>query len=84
MHGGYIMVAYAEKGTMRLHFSWRTTAALTTTSYFQGTWFGNWQFKDKSGTGRDVIITVGPQNPDGSFDIEYSWGRDKIQWVVPF
>lgn len=52
-------------------------AALTTTSYFQGTWFGKWQYVGKSQTGRDVTITVGPQNPDGSFDIEYSWGAGR-------
>jgi len=49
-------------------------AALETTSYFQGTWVGSWQSESRDGTGRDVTITVGPKNPDETFDIEYSWG----------
>jgi len=52
-------------------------AALETTSYFQGTWVGSWQSESRDGTGRDVTITVGPKNPDETFDIEYSWGSGK-------
>ena len=71
-------VAHAEKGDNTAPPSvGEQPAALTTTSYFQGTWFGNWQIVGKGGTGRDVTITVGPQNPDGSCDIEYSWGAGR-------
>jgi len=52
-------------------------AVLETTSYFQGTWVGNWQSENRDGTVRSVTITVGPKNPDGTFDIEYSWGPGK-------
>lgn len=57
-----------------------------TTSYFQGTWVGNWQSESRDGTGRDVTITVGPKNPDGTFDIEYSWGSGediKRNHIIP-
>lgn len=66
-------VAYAEKGDNTAPTSAEEKpAALKTTSYFQGTWVGNWQIESR--TGRDVTITVGPKNLDGTFDIEYSWG----------
>jgi hypothetical protein len=68
-------IAYAEKGDNTAPSSvGEQPAVLTTTSYFQGTWVGNWQPEDRSGTGRDISIAVGPKNPDGTFDIEYSWG----------
>jgi len=61
-------------------------AALKTTSYFQGTWVGNWQSESRDGTGRYVTITVGPKNPDETFDIEYSWGSGediKGRHIIP-
>jgi hypothetical protein len=67
-------VAYAEKGDNTAPPSIEQKPAfLKTTSYFQGTWVGNWKEK-ASVTSRDVTITVGSKNPDGTFDIEYSWG----------
>jgi len=57
-----------------------------TDAYFQGTWVGNWQSESRDGTGRDVTITVGPKNPDGTCDIEYSWGSGydiKGHHIVP-
>lgn len=48
-------------------------AMIVTASYFQGSWVGSWKYmvgqKDQ-----DVTITVGPRNPDGTFDTNYSWG----------
>ena len=61
-------------------------APLKTTSYFQGTWVGNWQSESRDGTGRHVTITVGPKNPDETFDIEYSWGSGediKGRHIIP-
>ena len=61
-------------------------AALKTTSYFQGTWVGNWQSESSDGSGRHVTITVGPKNPDETFDIEYSWGSGediKGRHIIP-
>jgi hypothetical protein len=55
----------------------RKPATLQPSSYFQGTWVGSWQSESRDGTGRDVTITVGPKNPDDTFDIEYSWGSGK-------
>ena len=67
--------AHAEKGDNTAPPSAeQKPAAPKTTSYFQGTWIGNWQSESRDGTGRHVTITVGPINPDGTFDIEYSWG----------
>jgi hypothetical protein len=60
--------------------------APSTTSYFQGTWVGNWQSESRDGTGRDVTITVGTKNPDGTCDIEYSWGSGediKRNHIIP-
>jgi hypothetical protein len=71
-------VVHAEKGDNTAPPSAeQKPAAHKTTSYFQGTWVGNWQSESRDGTGRDVTITVGPKNPDGTFDIEYSWGSGK-------
>jgi len=68
-------IAYAEKGDNTVSPSAEEQpAALKTTSYFQGTWVGTWQPETRTGTGRDITIKVGPKNPDGTFDIEYSWG----------
>lgn len=81
-------VAFAEKGDNTAPPSvGDQPAALETTSYFQGTWGGTWEAA-KGGviTGRKITITVGPKNPDGTFDIEYSWGsgRDsKGRNIVP-
>ena len=72
-------VAYAEKGDNTVPSSTEDKpAALKTTSYFQGTWVGNWERVDASGTGRDITITVGPKSSDGTFDIEYSWGSGQL------
>jgi len=80
-------VAHAEKGDKSAPPSVeQKPAAPKTTSYFQGTWIGNWQSESRDGTGRDVTITVGPKNPDGTFDIEYSWGSGydiKGHHIVP-
>jgi len=66
-------LAYAEKGDNTVAPSTgEKPAVLEKTSYFQGTWIGNWQTQNK--TGRDITIVVGPKYPDGTFDIEYSWG----------
>jgi len=65
-------VAYAEKGDNTAAPSAGEKSAVLTTSYFEGTWVGNWEVEGK--TGRDITITVGPKNLDGTFDIEYSWG----------
>lgn len=51
-------------------------AVSITTSYFQGTWVGSWQYWAGS-QGQDVTIKVGKKNPDGTFDTEYSWGYIK-------
>ena len=68
-------VAYAEKGDNTAPPSAEEKpAALKTTSFFQGTWVGSWEMVGRGGTGRNVTITVGPKNPDETFDIEYSWG----------
>jgi hypothetical protein len=72
-------VSYAEKGDNTApSFAEEKPAALKTTSYFQGTWGGHWERVDSSGTDRDITITVGPKNPDGTFDIEYSWGSGEL------
>ena len=80
-------VAHAEKGDdTSPPSSEQKPAALKTTSYFQGTWVGNWQSESRDGTGRDVTITVGPKNPDETFDIEYSWGSGediKGRHIIP-
>jgi len=69
-------VAYAEKGdNTATPSAEEKPAVLKTTSYFQGTWIGTWKIEGR--TGRDITITVGPKNPDGTFDIEYSWGSGK-------
>ena len=69
-------VAYAEKGDNTAPPSAEEKPAiLKTTSYFQGTWVGNWRVEGR--TGRDVTITVGPKNLDETFDIEYSWGSGR-------
>ena len=71
-------VAYAEKGDNTAPPSAEEKpAVLKTTSYFQGTWGGTWEAVGSRVTGRDITITVGPKNPDGTFDIEYSWGSGK-------
>ena len=71
-------VAHAEKGDNTAPPSVeQKPAALKTTSYFQGTWVGSWQSESRDGTGRNVTITVNSINPDGTFDIEYSWGSGK-------
>jgi hypothetical protein len=71
-------VAHAERGDNTAPSSnGQKPAVLTTTSYFEGTWVGNWLSESRDGTGRDVTITVGPKNPDGTFDMEYSWGSGK-------
>ena len=71
-------VAHAEKGDNTVPPSAeQKPAAFKTTSYFQGTWVGNWQSESRDGTGRDVTVTVGPKNSDGTFDVEYSWGSGK-------
>jgi hypothetical protein len=71
-------VAHAEKGDdPSTPSTEQKPASLKTTSYFQGTWVGSWQSESRDGTGRDITITVGPINPDGTFDIEYSWGSGK-------
>jgi hypothetical protein len=65
-------VAYAEKGDITAPPSAEEKpAVLKTTSYFQGTWVGNWQVESR--TGRAITITVGQKSPDGTFDVEYSW-----------
>lgn len=71
-------VAHAEKGENTASPSAdQKPAASKPFSFFQGTWVGNWQSESRDGTGRDVTITVGPKNPDETFDIEYSWGSGK-------
>ncbi len=45
-----------------------------TTSYFQGVWVGYWYHYWGGQNQQEVTITVGPRNPDGTFDTEYSWG----------
>lgn len=68
-------VAHAEKGDNTAPPSAeQKPAVLNTTSYFQGTWAGNWESETRGGSGREITITVGPKNPDKTFDIEYSWG----------
>ena len=80
-------VAHAGKGDNSAPVSVeQKPAALKATSYFQGTWVGNWQSESRDGTGRDVTITVGPKNPDGTFDVEYSWGSGfdiKRRHIIP-
>jgi len=79
-------VAYAEKGDNTAAPSAGEKPAVSTTSYFQGTWVGNWQSESRDGTGRYVTITVGPKNPDETFDIEYSWGSGediKGRHIIP-
>jgi hypothetical protein len=69
-------VAYAEKGDNTAPPSaGEKPAVFEKSSYFHGTWVGNWRREDKPG--RHATITVGPKNPDGTFDIEYSWGAGK-------
>jgi hypothetical protein len=71
-------VAHAEKGDSTAPSSTgQIPAALESTSYFEGTWVGSWLSESRDGTGRDVTITVGRKNPDGSFDVEYTWGSGK-------
>jgi len=70
-------VAHAGKGDDTAPPSVEQKPAGLATSYFQGTWVGNWQPENRDGTVRSVTITVGPKNPDGTFDIEYSWGPGK-------
>jgi hypothetical protein len=71
-------VAYAEKGDSAAASSTgQIPAALESTSYFEGTWVGNWLSESRDGTGRDVTITVGRKNPDGTFDMVYTWGSGK-------
>jgi len=71
-------VAHAERGDNTAPSSpGQNPAALKSTSYFEGTWVGNWLSESRDGTGRDVTITVGRKNPDGTFDMEYSWGSGK-------
>jgi hypothetical protein len=71
-------VAFAEKGDNTAPLSvGDQPAVLDTTSYFQGTWSGTWEAVSGHITGRDITIKVGSKNPDGTFDIEYSWGSGK-------
>lgn len=75
-------VAYAEKGDNTAPpLAEEKPAVLKTTSYFQGTWVGKWEYGGV--TGRDITITVGPKNPNGTFNIEYSWGAGQSMDARP-
>lgn len=52
------------------------------TSYFQGTWVGEWTGFFKSDTTQGIKVEIGKEVRDKSYEVTYSW--DPVEWKKGF